>query len=284
MTTPSETTVAVFGLGIIGSRACARLAEAGWRVRCWNRTPKGLPGEAATALQAAQGAAVLSFYLKDSAAVRAVLEAVRPALAPGLILMNHSTVDLATTLWLAEQCAAAGCVFLDVPFTGSKLAAEGGQLVYYSGGDEELLRGLDPLLRATGRERLHCGGIGAATVVKLVTNLISACTVQALSEALALSQAHGVDPEQLIRAVAGNVCGSPLAAFKLPCMARGEFDTHFALDNMRKDSRYALDLAAQAGISVPAIQAVSDRMTELCDQGLGGLDFCALAKPYAAEG
>jgi 3-hydroxyisobutyrate dehydrogenase/glyoxylate/succinic semialdehyde reductase len=272
--------VAVLGLGIIGSRACARLADAGWRVRCWNRTPKGLPGETATPEEAVADAALVSFYLKDAPAVRAVFERLAPALAPGRIILNHATVDLPTTRWLAERCAALGCGFLDVPFTGSKLAAGAGQLVYYTGGDPELLARVEPYLRTTARELLPCGGIGQATVVKLATNLISACTVQALAEALAIATRHGVAAECLTRAVAGNFCGSPLAAFKLPTMAAGEFDTHFSLDNMRKDSRYALDLATAAGLTTPAIQAVSDRITELCAQGLAGLDYSALAQPY----
>jgi 3-hydroxyisobutyrate dehydrogenase/glyoxylate/succinic semialdehyde reductase len=122
--------------------------------------------------------------------------------------------------------------------------------------------------------------VGAATVVKLATNLISACTVQALAEALAITTRHGVSAEHLIRAVAGNFCGSPLAAFKMPAMAGGNFETHFSLDNMRKDSQYALDLAAAAGLETLAIQAVSERMTRLCAEGLKDLDYSALAKPY----
>jgi 3-hydroxyisobutyrate dehydrogenase/glyoxylate/succinic semialdehyde reductase len=280
MKSPANSSVAVLGLGIIGSRARARMVAAGWQVKCWNRTPRGLPGETATPEDAACGVGLIAIYLKDGPAVRAIMERLSPTLLPGQTLLNHSTVDLATTLWLADECARVGCGFLDVPFTGSKLAAENGQLVYYTGGSHALLEEVEPLLRATCRELVPCGGIGTATVVKLVTNLISACTVQALAEALALATSHGVSAECLTRAVAGNFCGSPLAAFKLPCMAGGDFDTHFSLDNMRKDSRYALDLARSVGMEVPAIEAVSERMTELCDRGLGGLDYCAVAKAY----
>ena len=152
--------------------------------------------------------------------------------------------------------------------------------MYYTGGDEELIRLVTPYLRLSGRELLACGGVGAATIVKLATNLISACTVQALAEALAIATRHGVAAETFIHAVAENFCGSPLAKAKLPTMAAGEYDAHFSLDNMRKDSVYALDLAATAGLQTPAIAAVSQRMTELCGEGLGGLDYSALAKPY----
>ena len=277
---PNSTPVAVLGLGIIGSRASARLHQAGWPVRCWNRTPKGLANEVPTAAAAATGAGLISIYLKDAPAVREVIAALAAGLGPGQIVLNHATVDLPTTQWLAAVCAERGCGFLDVPFTGSKLAAASGQLVYYTGGDAELLQQVAPYLRVTARDLLPCGGVGAATVVKLATNLISACTVQALAEALAIATRHGVSAECLTGAVAGNFCGSPLAAMKLPTMAAGEFETHFSLDNMRKDSRYALDLAVAAGVAAPAIQAVSGRMADLCAGGLAGLDYSALAQPY----
>ena len=273
---------AVLGLGIVGSRVAARLAASGWQVSCWTRTPKGLAGEASTPEAAVAGADIISIYLKDAPALRVVMERLVPVLRAGQIVLNHSTVDLDTTHWLDQLCAGCGCRFLDAPFTGSKLAAAGGQLVYYTGGDENLVRQVEAYLRLSGRELLRCGAVGSATVVKLATNLISACTVQALAEALAIATRHGVAAELFTQAVAENFCGSPLAKFKLPTMAAGEFEAHFSLDNMRKDSVYALALAAQAGVATPAIAAVSQRMTDLCAEGFGELDFSALAKPYLA--
>lgn len=278
----SETikSAAVLGLGIIGSRALARLEEAGWQVSAWNRTPKGLPGEKATPEEAVHGAGVISIYLKDRGAVREVMEHIAPHLTAGQIVLNHATVDLDTTRWLAEQCHARGCRFLDTPFTGSKNASAGGQLVYYTGGDPVLAKEVEPYLLVTAKSLLPCGGIGTATVVKLATNLISACTVQALAEALAIAVENGVSADALQEAVGLNAHASALTAMKLPGMASGDFDTHFSMANMWKDSSYAVALADETGLDTPAIRAVSIRMKELCDEGLGDLDFSALAKPY----
>lgn len=278
--------IAVLGLGIIGSRAFSLLKDSNpgtGRIRAWNRTPKGLAGEIGDLEAACSDAGLIVLYLKDAAAVRAVADRIF-ALPPGdRILANHSTVDLETTRWLIRECAARGIGFLDCPFTGSREAAAGGALVYYAGGPEELVDEIEPILLLTAKSVLRCGPAGSATVLKLVTNLISACTVQALAESLATATRHGIRPEQLIDAVARNACGSPLAAMKLPSMASGEFDTHFSLSNMLKDSRYALELAAEAGIETPAIQAVSKRMAELCETGLADRDYSALAAPYLAN-
>jgi len=275
--------VAVLGLGIIGSRACACLAATGWNVACWNRTPKGLPGEVESPELAVEGAAVISIYLKDSPAVRAVVGKIAPVLKPGQIVLNHSTLDLEATGWLDETCRSRGCRFLDAPFTGSKMAAGNGHLVYYIGGDESLATALAPFLSVTGKSTLYCGPVGSATVVKLATNLISACTVQAMAEALAISTGHGVPAECLMKAVAENVSSSVLTTMKFPLMVAGNYETHFSLSNMGKDSRYMLSLAESAGVDVPAIAAVSARMAELCDAGMGDLDFSALAKPYLQQ-
>jgi 3-hydroxyisobutyrate dehydrogenase-like beta-hydroxyacid dehydrogenase len=276
----SSENAAVIGLGIIGSRALARLQEAGWDVKAWNRTPKQLPGEVGDVIEAIQGADVISLYLKDREAVRSIVGEISTHLTEGQILLNHATVDLDTTRWLADTCSARGCQFLDVPFTGSKNASAGGQLVYYTGGDPELVNAVEPYLMVTAKSLLPCGGVGSATVVKLATNLISASTVQALAEALAVSVKHGVSSDVFLDAVSMNAHASGLSAMKLPGMASGDFDTHFSMSNMWKDSRYALALAEEAGIETPGIEAVSERMGELCQDGLGDLDFSALAKPY----
>lgn len=280
MSSLADKRVAVLGLGIIGSRACSRLTENGWNVSCWSRTPRNLVGESETPEFAIRDAAIISIYLKDAPAVREIITRIEGSLKPGQIVLNHATLDLETTLWLEKVCISQGCRFLDAPFTGSKVASANGQLLYYIGGEAGLAQDLEAYLSVTSRGRLYCGGIGAATVVKLATNLISACTVQALAESLAITTRHGVSADTLIEAVAGNASSSVLSGMKLPMMAAGDFDTHFSLDNMAKDSRYMLALAHSAGIETPAIAAVSKRMTELAAAGLADLDFSAVAKPY----
>lgn len=272
--------VAVLGLGIIGSRACARLIDAGWEVTCWSRTRRDIPGETASPEEAIQDASIISVYLKDAPAVRHVIARLEGFLQAGQIVLNHATLDLETTIWLAAICHARGCRFLDLPFTGSKIASENGQLVYYVGGERELAGQLKPYLDVTSKSQLYCGEVGAATVVKLATNLISACTVQAMAEALAIATHHGVSADCLMRAVSENASASVLTGMKFPTMAAGNFETHFSLSNMGKDSRYMLALATAAGLETPAIAAVSKRMEELTAEGLGDLDYSAVVKPY----
>jgi len=221
MILPEGNPVAVLGLGIIGSRAGSRLMDAGWKVACWNRTPKGVPGEVATARAAVRDAAIISIYLKDIESVRDVITRVADELSPGKIVLNHATLDLETTLWLDQFCMARACRFLDAPFTGSKVASANGQLLYYTGGDAGLANELELYLSASGKGQLHCGDVGSATVVKLATNLISACTVQALAESLAIASSFGVSAKCLIEAVSLNASSSVLSAMSCPPWRRG---------------------------------------------------------------
>jgi len=283
MSTVISGKAAILGLGIIGSRAFARLQEAGWEVTAWNRSAKGLPGEVATPEAAVSKATIISIYLKDASAVREVMTQIAPKLTAGQVVLNHATVDLETTQWLQELCHQRGCPFLDVPFTGSKTHSADGQLVYYVGGSPDLVNQVEPYLRVTSRALLPCGDVGSATIIKLATNLVSACTLQALAEGLAISVKNGVSAEAFVNAVSQNAHASALSGMKLPMMASGNFETHFSLANMRKDSRYALDLASRANVKTPAIEAVSQRMNDLCDAGLGELDYSAVAKPYLPE-
>ena len=272
--------VAVLGLGIVGSRVRERLVAAGYPVACWSRTHRGLDGEKDSPEEAVADADLVSIYLKDVPMVREVFTRAKAGLKAGALVMNHSTIDLPTTLWLAEQCAAKGCDFLDAPFTGSKDASAAGQLLYYTGGDEELVEKVSDFLAVSSKGRIHCGEIGAATVTKLATNLISACTVQAMSEALTIARKHGVRPEVFTEAAIRNGSGSPLMAMKYPGMLSGNFEPHFTMANMWKDSRYALALAESAGVDLPALSAVSARMGEMCEKGSAEEDFSAMVRAY----
>ena len=272
--------VAILGLGIIGSRVRERLVEAGYEVTCWSRTQRNLEGEKESPEAAIAGADLVSIYLKDAPRVREVFTKAKAGFKKGAIVLNHSTIDLPTTIWLAEQCAAKGCDFLDTPFTGSLDASAAGQLLYYTGGDEELVEKVSGYLAVSSKGRIHCGDVGAATVTKLGTNLISACTVQAMSEALTIARKYGVKPEVFTEAAIKNGSGSPLMAMKYPGMLSGDFEPHFTMANMWKDSRYALALAESSGITLPAISAVSARMGEMCEEGCADLDFSAMVKAY----
>lgn len=273
--------VSILGLGLIGSRIARHMISLGDDVTVWNRTPReDYPHVASTPAEAARASKVIQLYLKDRNACLEVFEQMRGALTPEHIILNHSTIDLATVVKLSMMCSAIGCAYADCPFTGSRTPAEKGELVYYAGTDSSTLDRARAILEHSSKDILHVGGVGAGTVVKLVTNMISATMTQSLSEALALTRAYGISAEMLGQAISRNVIASPLAAFKLPLMADRDFAAHFSLDNMRKDSVYVQELAAEKGIQPPVASLVASIMGRLCREGHAEEDFGCLAGQF----
>ena len=216
-------------------------------------------------------------------AVAEKIQIALPALTPDHIIANCATVDLDSTLQAAEIVAEAGAAFLDCPFTGSKDAAENGQLSYYVGGDPEVIERARPLLEHSSASIIPIGAIGHATIVKIATNMVTATTIQVLSEALAVSIAHGVEPQTFQAAVENNACNSKVTGMKLPAMIAGDYEPHFSLNNMFKDSQFALTLAKQAGLDIPALATTAGAMFQTIKAGHGEEDFCSIFSRFASH-
>ncbi|MCB5931513.1 NAD(P)-binding domain-containing protein, partial [[Eubacterium] rectale] len=128
--------VSILGLGLIGSRIARHMAGMGDTVTVWNRTPReDFPEAVPTPADAARASKIIQLYLKDRNACLEVFEQMREALTPEHIILNHSTIDLATVGKLSLMSSSIGCTYVDCPFTGSRLPAEKGELVYYVGTD-----------------------------------------------------------------------------------------------------------------------------------------------------
>ncbi len=277
-------TVGVLGLGIIGSRVAEACRRAGLGVAAWNRTARRGLGTLGSPADVARAARVLQIFVTDDEALASVVEALAPALGKGHVVLNCSTVSLEATQRAERAVAAAGAAFLDAPFTGSKLAGEAGQLVYYIGGDIAVLERVRWALEPSAKAIIPMGRVGDATVVKIATNLISAVAVEALAEALGLVAAHGIDGETFLAAMEYNANSSGLSRMKLPGMIAGAYEPHFSLKNMWKDAGFAERLAHSAGLEVPALSVVRARMGVLLGRGRGEDDFSVLAAHYPKRG
>jgi 3-hydroxyisobutyrate dehydrogenase-like beta-hydroxyacid dehydrogenase len=194
------------------------------------------------------------------------------------VIMNHATVSKAATLKAAKLCESHGAAFLDAPFTGSKMAAQNGKLCYYIGGAAEVLERVRPVLEASSAKILPLGAIGDAMVLKIVTNLVTAVTVKALSEAAAITKGEGLPLEALKTALESNANYSTLIGMKLPTIMSGNFEAHFSLINMLKDADFARSLAAHSGSKSPALDCTAEAMRAGVEAGFGDFDFSVIGK------
>lgn len=272
--------VGVLGLGIIGSRVAAHLRTAGFSVPVWNRTPKAEPNFLGSPAEVAEASDILQIFVADPRAVFEMLDAIGDALAPRHTVVCSATIGQAATLEAAARVQAHGARFLDAPFTGTKGAADKAQLVYFIGGDDETFQIARPVLEATSKAIVRIGEIGQAALVKVVTNVLAAATVEALAETLAIVKGAGIDPAIMTAALEHHGIRSGIIDLKLPKMLGGDYEPHFSLKHMLKDVQFGLDTGAALKLDLPVTGAAARAMRIGVARGDADLDFSCVMKRY----
>jgi 3-hydroxyisobutyrate dehydrogenase-like beta-hydroxyacid dehydrogenase len=270
--------VGVLGLGIIGSRVAKNLRQKGFKVSVWNRTAKTEPGFVSSPAELARHAEIIQIFVSNDTAVHETITALKPALTEQHLLLLHSTISPETARAVQAEVKATRTRVVDAPFTGSRAAAEKGQLTYYLAGDPADIERARPVLEASSKTMLIFDRFGDASTVKIATNLISAAIVEALAEAVALVEASGVDLAKFVEAVQFNACRSGVGDLKLPAILQRDFSPHFSLKNMLKDSRLALQLAERNSLSLPVTQAASQILARGDAAGLGDQDYAVVSE------
>lgn len=266
--------IAILGLGIIGSVWARNLQQDGLRVRVWNRTRKDFPGWCDTPGEAVADAGLIIIVVSDPAAVQDVLDRIVPSLKAGQIVMQSSTISGSWTLEFASQVRATGADFLEAPFTGSKIAAEQRQTVFYLGGDEAVIEKARPVLERQAARILHMGGLGKGSAIKLAMNMNIALVLEALSESRRFALSHGLTDDRFFEALGSNISRSGIADLKEPKLRAGDFSPQFSLKHMDKDLRLAE--ADGKDLELPLFRALREVYREGMARGLGDSDFSVL--------
>ncbi len=275
--------VGVIGLGIIGSRVADNLRRQGFHVFVWNRNPRPVPNFVGAPAELAEMCDYVQIFVSDDDALLDVVRQMVPALAPRHIVIAHPTVAPQTMRAAADMVERRGARFIEAPFTGSKMGAEKGELVFYVAGDEVALREARPILEASSKEIIEIGEIGQATVVKLATNIITGASIQALAEGLALINHAGLSAEKFVTALQNNASYSKTLSMKLPKMIEGNFEPHFALKHMLKDMQIASRLGLSHHLELAVTTAARDRLLEQEQRGYAEEDFSVVARKYFPE-
>jgi 3-hydroxyisobutyrate dehydrogenase-like beta-hydroxyacid dehydrogenase len=276
--------VGVIGLGIIGQRVADNLRQRGFHVFVWNRTPRAVPNFVGSPAEVAELCDFIQIFVSDDEALLQTVQRIARDLSPNHIVMAHCTVSPDTMRGVAEIVEKRGARFLDAPFTGSKTAAEKGQLVYYVGGDETVLQQARSVLEASSKEIIEIGKVGDATTIKVATNMVTAASVQAAAEALALVSKSGLPVEKFADAMRNNGSNSSTLDMKLPMMMEGNFEAHFSVKHMLKDVVIATRLARAFGMEFGATDASRHGLVEEMRQGRGDDDYSSLLRQYFPAG
>ncbi len=269
--------IGVLGLGIIGGAWARHYAADGVLAGAWNRTPQpDFPGWQDTPEAVAAAADVVQIVVADPVAVRAVLDRILPALGPGKIVVQSSTIDPESSDAFRVGVTATGARYIEAPFTGSKPAAEQRQSVFYLGGEATLVADVEPVLSRVSMARFHIGDHRQAATFKLAMNLNVAVQMAALTEALTLVRRAGISDATFFDALSKNVGYSGLVKLKEPKLRAGDFAPQFSVKHMHKDMRLA---AATAGCAtLPMLDAVREQLKTAEARGMAEEDFAALIK------
>src|SRR5438067_8117750 len=151
MTRTIRKSVGIIGLGIIGRRIADHLRHQGLSVFVWNRTPRPVPNFVGSPAELAQICNYLQVFVSDDDALMRMIQVISPSLPPSHIVIAHPTVAPETMEAAAALVDRRGARLVEAPFTGSKVAAQKGELVYYVGGDETAIREVRPLLETSSK-------------------------------------------------------------------------------------------------------------------------------------
>ncbi len=225
---------------------------------------------AAGAAEAADPAAlaaeceVVLLCVTGSPQVEAVMLDARGVLAgarAGLVVVDTSTSEPASTEVLRGRAAAAGVTFVDAPLARTPVEAEAGRLNVMVGAEPAVLERLQPVLRCFAENVFHVGGPGAGHVIKLLNNFIAQSICTATAEAFAVGQRAGIDPRKLVELVGAGPVNNGLFQAMAKTLG-GQMDgLKFELDNARKDVRYYTHLAEGLGIPTVVGEAVHQSLT-----------------------
>lgn len=282
--------IAFLGLGAMGSRMATRLLQAGHHVTVWNRSPAPMQAlvaagaePASTPRQAAQGADFVIAMVRDDEAAQQVWCNPETGALAGMgraaVAIESSTLSLGAVRQLHEAAQAAGVQLLDAPVSGSRPAAQAGQLVYLVGGNAEAFARAEPILLAMGSAARHVGPVGHGALAKLVTNTLLGVHVAALAELIGLLRGQGVAAQEVLQAVAATPVWAPVDHYLSGSMLGGDFTPQFPVALISKDFGYAIE-AGGSPENMPMAVAAKDVFERAAADALGDENMTAVVQLY----
>ena len=283
--------VAFIGLGHMGGGMAPNLAKAGHEVRAFDLSEDALQRAAERGCAAAPGT---EEACKDADAVITMLPAgkhvaevfrasVFTSAPKTAILIDCSTIDIATARTVSDEAAFAGFTMVDAPVSGGIAAAEGGTLTFMVGGSADGFERARPYLEAMGKAVIHAGEAGAGQAAKICNNMLLGATMAATCEAFVLAQKLGLEPQTFfdISSKASGQSWSMTSYCPVPGVGpetpadRG-YEGGFAAALMLKDLKLAMEAAQESGAYTPMGGEAEELYQRFVNLGGGTRDFSGI--------
>ncbi|MFP5209243.1 MAG: 2-hydroxy-3-oxopropionate reductase [Acidobacteriota bacterium] len=280
-------TLGFVGLGIMGRPMLKNLLKAGHKVVAYGRTPAKLDacvadgaGRAASNREVGERADMIFTMLPDGPEVEEVVlgpNGILEGCKAGDLIIDMSSINPLISQKIAAACAKRGVGFVDAPVSGGEPKAIDGTLAIMVGASEDNFRKAEPYLKCMGSTVTLTGPVGAGNTTKLANQIMVACNIAAMGEALALATHCGLDPEVVFNAVKGGLAGSAVLNAKGPMLIARNFKPGFKIQLHQKDLRNALQTAEANKMFLPLTGLVQQMLLSLMGDGKGELDHSAIA-------
>lgn len=282
--------IGFIGLGIMGKPMVKNIIKGGYTDVLVNGRHQDVLDEmeacgakSATYEEIGRQCDVVMTMLPNSPQVKEVMlgeNGVAAYMQEGSMFIDMSSINPVASKEIAAVLAKKNIDMLDAPVSGGEPKAIDGSLSFMVGGKEELVETYRPLLETMGSSVVRCGEVGAGNTTKLANQIIVACNIQALSEALTLAQKAGVDPKLVFQAIRGGLAGSTVMDAKAPMMIAGNDKPGFKIDLHIKDLNNALDCAHTVGAPLPMTAEVQEIMQWMHNHEGGQKDHSAIVQYY----
>ncbi|MBQ6363442.1 MAG: 2-hydroxy-3-oxopropionate reductase [Lachnospiraceae bacterium] len=282
--------IGFIGLGIMGKPMAKNLMKGGYTDVVVNDLNKDAVKElvdcgasAAENDEIGKLCDVVFTMLPNSPQVKEVMlgeQGVAAFMRPGTILIDMSSINPIASKEIAAVLNEKDVDMLDAPVSGGEPKAIDATLSFMVGGKQETFDRYKPILETMGASVVRCGEIGAGNTTKLANQIIVACNIQALAEALMLAKKAEVDPELVFEAIRGGLAGSTVMNAKAPMMLAGNDKPGFKVDLHIKDLNNVLDCAHSVGAPVPMTAQVQEILQWLHNRGGGQKDHSAIVHYY----
>ena len=284
--------IAFIGLGNMGGGMAANLVKAGHEVNAFDLADEALHSAAEhgcttfdDAGAACQGVDAVVTMLPNGAIVKSVYEESVFGRAPeGAVLIDCSTIDVATAREVISIAESAGYDMVDAPVSGGIAAANGGTLTFMVGGTDKAFKRAEEVLQAMGKAVIHAGAAGAGQTAKICNNMLLAISMIGTAEAMKMAEKLGLDPQKFyeISSQSSGYCWSlnaytPMPGVGVESPADNEYKGGFATALMLKDLRLAMDAAKDVDAKTVLGTKAAEIYEALAEEH-GGLDFSSVIK------
>ena len=284
--------IAFIGLGNMGGGMAANLVKAGHEVNAFDLSDEALAAARnngcttfTDASEAVQGVYGVVSMLPNGAIVKSVYEGSVIGKAPeGAVLLDCSTIDVATAKEVIARAEAAGYDMVDAPVSGGIAAANGGTLTFMVGGTDKAFARAEEVLNAMGKAVIHAGDAGAGQTAKICNNMLLAISMIGTAEAMKMAEKLGLDPQKFyeISSQSSGYCWSlnaytPLPGVGVESPADKDYQGGFATGLMLKDLKLAMDAAQTADAATPLGRHAKELYEQFAEDN-AGLDFSAIIR------